>query len=156
MQKRDEPPLSSKMVLPSELHPVAAKTRKELSKSLLQRPYARVWDTTSADPSPYCDAAVLLTPPYNTGSYLNTRSRAENKVQVMVYCCFTCVEFTCLTGVMAILSGPIPSMSNAELDSEPQNPLLPRLTGSFRGIRLGGLRLHLRVYMARAWGKVAR
>ena len=70
MQNRHKQPLHSKMVLPSELHPVAAKTRTELSRAHLQRLYARVWDTTSADPSPYRDAAVLLTPPYNTGAYL--------------------------------------------------------------------------------------
>ena len=71
------------MVLPSELHPVAVKTRKELSRALLQRLYARVWDTTSADPSPYRDAAVLLTPPYNTGSYLNALRMTENDVYVL-------------------------------------------------------------------------
>ena len=83
VQNRDKQPLPPKMVLQSELHPVAAKIRKELSRALLQRLYARVWDTTSADPSAYLDAAVLLTPPYNTGSYLNALRISEDDMYVL-------------------------------------------------------------------------
>ena len=42
-----------------------------------------MWDTTSADPSPYRDAAVLLTPPYNTGAYLNALRITEDDVDVL-------------------------------------------------------------------------
>ena len=66
----EKPPLPSTMVSPEQLHPVAVTARKELSKVLVQRLYGRVWDPNTADPSPFRDLAVLLTPPFNTGRYL--------------------------------------------------------------------------------------
>lgn len=69
-RKGKRPKLPSTMVASSELSPVTVKTRGELNKALVQRLFARVWDEQSADPSPFRDATVLLTPPYNTGAYL--------------------------------------------------------------------------------------
>lgn len=71
------------MVLSNEMHRIAVMTRKELSRALLQRLYARVWDITSADVSPYRDAAVLLTSPYNPGSYLNALRITEDGMYVL-------------------------------------------------------------------------
>lgn len=65
-----KPPLPSKLVPADELRPVTRKTRKELSKALVQRLFGRVWDKDTPDPSPFRDASVLLTPPFNTGEYL--------------------------------------------------------------------------------------
>lgn len=80
-RKGDRPKLPSTLVAPAKLRPVTVKTRAELSKALVQRLYGRVWDTQTADPSPYRDAAVLLTPPFNTGKYLEalrlTKADAE-------------------------------------------------------------------------------
>ena len=70
-RKGDKPPLSSTMVSPDKLHPVAITTRKELNKALVQRLFGRVWDQNTADPSPFRDLAVILTPPFNTGKYLD-------------------------------------------------------------------------------------
>lgn len=36
-----------------------------------------MWDTDSADPSPYRDAAALLTPSFNTGKYLEALRLSE-------------------------------------------------------------------------------
>ena len=69
-RKAGKPKLTSTLVSPALLRPVTIKTRAELSKALVQRLYGRVWDAHTADPSPYRDAAVLLTPPFNTGKYL--------------------------------------------------------------------------------------
>ncbi|CAM9505990.1 unnamed protein product [Ectocarpus sp. 8 AP-2014] len=65
------PTLPSAMVPSDELRPVTLKTRKEISKALVERLFGRVWDEESSDPSPFRDAAVLLTPPFNTGKYLD-------------------------------------------------------------------------------------
>lgn len=73
----DKPPLPSKMVPADELHPVTKETRKELSKALVQRLFGRMWDVSAADPSPFRDAAVLLTPPFNSGSYLQALRLTE-------------------------------------------------------------------------------
>lgn len=70
-RKGGRPKLPSSLVPSGELRPVTVKTRKELSKALVQRLYGRMWDKESADPSPFRDAAVLLTPPFNTGKYLH-------------------------------------------------------------------------------------
>lgn len=50
--RRGKPPLSSKILLPGKLNPIAGKIWEALSKALFQRLYARVCDATSADPSP--------------------------------------------------------------------------------------------------------
>ena len=60
--KKGRPPLPYKMVDPDDLRPVTRKTREELRKALVQRLYGRRWDKDTADPSPFRDAAVLLTP----------------------------------------------------------------------------------------------
>lgn len=65
----ERPPLPSRLVQPADLHPVTITTRKELRKALVQRLYGRVWDPSTADPSPLRDLAVMLTPPFNTGKY---------------------------------------------------------------------------------------
>lgn len=62
--KTGRPPLPHKMVEPSDLRPVTVKTRGELRKALVQRVYSRYWDDETADPSPFRDTAVLLTPSY--------------------------------------------------------------------------------------------
>lgn len=72
LPKGKRPPLPHKMVSPGNLHPVTVRTRKELNKALLSRLYRRVWDDNSADPSPFRDLAVVLTPPFNTGLYLQS------------------------------------------------------------------------------------
>ena len=59
---------------------MAKATRVELSNALVQTSFGRMWDPVSADPSPYPHAAVLLTPPFNTGSYLQAlRLMPEDK-----------------------------------------------------------------------------
>lgn len=63
-------PLPSREMAPEELEEVTRITRQELAKALTKRLYMRVWDEDTPDPSPFRDAAVLLTPPFNTGSYL--------------------------------------------------------------------------------------
>lgn len=70
--KGKRPPLPHKMVSPDKLHPVTVRTRKELNKALVQRLYGRIWDNSTADPSPFRDLAVVLTPPFNTGLYLES------------------------------------------------------------------------------------
>lgn len=70
--KGKTPLLPHKMVPPDKLHPVTVRTRKELNKALVQRLYGRVWDDNSADPSAFRDLAVVLTPPFNTGLYLES------------------------------------------------------------------------------------
>ncbi|CAN0390869.1 unnamed protein product, partial [Ascophyllum nodosum] len=62
--KKGRPPLPHTMVEPGDLRPVAVKTRDEIRKALVQRFYSRFWDEESDDPSPFRDAAVLLTPSY--------------------------------------------------------------------------------------------
>ena len=64
-------PLPHKMVPHDELHPVAQKARHELCRALVSRFYGRVWDESSLDPSMFCDAASLLTPPFSEGNYLS-------------------------------------------------------------------------------------
>ncbi|CAM9372554.1 unnamed protein product [Pylaiella littoralis] len=72
LPKGKRPPLPHKMVSPGNLHPVTVRTRRELNKALLSRLYGRVWDDNSADPSPFRNLAVVLTPPFNTGLYLQS------------------------------------------------------------------------------------
>lgn len=60
--KKGKPSLPHKMVEPGVLRPVTIKTREELSKALLQKLYSRMWDEDTPDPSPFREAAVLLTP----------------------------------------------------------------------------------------------
>ncbi|CAM9383599.1 unnamed protein product, partial [Hapterophycus canaliculatus] len=62
--------LPFKMVAHNDLHPVAKKARKELRRALVSRFFGRVWDDSRLDPSFFCDAACLLTPPFSEGNYL--------------------------------------------------------------------------------------
>ena len=62
--KKGRPPLPHTMVESGDLRPVTVKTREELRKALVQRLCSRFWDEETADPSPFRDAAVLLTPSY--------------------------------------------------------------------------------------------
>ncbi|CAN0227592.1 unnamed protein product [Ascophyllum nodosum] len=71
------------MVAPEKLLPVTVKTRKELSKALVQRLYGRVWDPADEDPSPFRDAAVLLTPPFNTGRYMEAFRLIEEDAEYL-------------------------------------------------------------------------
>ncbi|CAM9126269.1 unnamed protein product, partial [Ascophyllum nodosum] len=66
-----------------DLHPVTVATRKELTKALVQRFYGRVWDPDTADPSPFRDLAVMLTPPFNTGKYLDALRLTEEDEQFL-------------------------------------------------------------------------
>jgi len=59
------------MVPHDELHSVAQKARDELCRALVSRFYGRVWDDNCLDPSVFCDAACLLTPPFSEGNYLS-------------------------------------------------------------------------------------
>ena len=71
--------LPTTMVSPDALHPVAKTTRDELCKALVSRFYGRVWDPLTPDPSFFRDSAVLLTPPFNGGQYLDAlKLREEN------------------------------------------------------------------------------
>lgn len=58
------------MVSPDDLHPTAKKAREEMRRALVSRFYGRVWDDTTPDPSFFCDAACLLTPPFSEGHHL--------------------------------------------------------------------------------------
>ena len=78
-----KPKLRSAMVAPEKLLPVTVKTRKELSKALVQRLYGRVWDPADEDPSPFRDAAVLLTPPFNTGRYMEAFRLIEEDAEYL-------------------------------------------------------------------------
>ena len=69
-REQGKPKLTSTLVSPALLRPVTIKIRAEFSKALVQRLYGRVWDAHTADTPPYRDAAVLLSPPFNTGKYL--------------------------------------------------------------------------------------
>lgn len=68
--QRGKPPLPSSMVNPDSLRPAAVKCRQEMSKGLVQSMYSKVWDDATPDPSPFRDAAVVLTPSYNNKDYL--------------------------------------------------------------------------------------
>ena len=82
-RKGEKPPLPSRLVQPDDLHPVTVATRKELTKALVQRFYGRVWDPDTADPSPFRDLAVMLTPPFNTGKYLDALRLTEEDEQFL-------------------------------------------------------------------------
>lgn len=69
--KMGRPPLPHRMVKPGDLRPVTVKAREELRKALVQRLYSRIWDKESAYPSPFRDAAVLLTPSYKDFDFHN-------------------------------------------------------------------------------------
>ncbi|CAB1105816.1 unnamed protein product [Ectocarpus sp. CCAP 1310/34] len=70
-REEQKKPLPHKMVAHDELHPVAQKARNELCRALVSRFYGRVWDDSCLDPSMFCDAACLLTPPFSEGNYLS-------------------------------------------------------------------------------------
>ncbi|CAB1109659.1 unnamed protein product [Ectocarpus sp. CCAP 1310/34] len=63
--------LPHKMVEPDDLHPVAKKARSKLGRALVSRLYGRVWDHNTLDPSFFCDASCLLTPPFSEGHHLS-------------------------------------------------------------------------------------
>ena len=75
--------LPSTMMDPEELLPIIVKTRGELTKALVQRFYGRVWDPAEKDPSPFRDAAVLLTPPFNTGRYIEAFRLSEEEAEYL-------------------------------------------------------------------------
>lgn len=66
--------LPHKMVEPAALRPVATKTRELLTKTLVEKLYRRVWDQDSADPSPFRNASVLLTPSYKDTNFLQAHA----------------------------------------------------------------------------------
>ncbi|CAB1098026.1 unnamed protein product [Ectocarpus sp. CCAP 1310/34] len=70
-RKEQKKPLRHKMVAHDELHPVAQKARDKLCRALVSRFYGHVWDDSCLDPSMFCDAACLLTPPFSEGNYLS-------------------------------------------------------------------------------------
>ncbi|CAN0267184.1 unnamed protein product [Ectocarpus sp. 4 AP-2014] len=70
-REEQKKPLPHTMVAPDDLHPVVQKARKELCRALVSRFYGRVWDDSCLDPSMFCDAACLLTPPFSEGNYLS-------------------------------------------------------------------------------------
>lgn len=70
-REQQKKPLPHKMVPHDELHSVAQKARDELCRALVSRFYGRVWDDNCLDPSVFCDAACLLTPPFSEGNYLS-------------------------------------------------------------------------------------
>ena len=63
-------PLPFTVVPSGQLRPAIVRAREELSRALVHGFYSRIWDGGAADPSPYRDAAVLLTPPFVSGKYL--------------------------------------------------------------------------------------
>ncbi|CAM9158909.1 unnamed protein product, partial [Ascophyllum nodosum] len=71
------------MMDPEELLPITVKTRGELTKALVQRLYGRVWDPAEKDPSPFRDAAVLLTPPFNIGRYIEAFRLSEEDAEYL-------------------------------------------------------------------------
>lgn len=74
-----------------------------------------------------------------------------NTVLLLVYWCSNCAEFICLAGVMAVVGGPISSISSAEL-----NPVLSEAAPPTSDGVLVSPPLHLRAYLARAGGNVER
>lgn len=75
--KTAKKPLPHKLVEPAALRPVAKKTRELLGKALVEKLYARLWDEDSADPSPFRNAAVLLTPSYKDFKFLDAYALTE-------------------------------------------------------------------------------
>lgn len=69
--------LPHKMVSPADLHPVVTRTRKELCEALVSRFFGRVWDENTLDPSFFCDASCLLTPPFSEGRHLAAMKLTE-------------------------------------------------------------------------------
>eukprot|EP00752_Nemacystus_decipiens_P010971 g9750.t1 len=69
-------PLPFNMVPSDQLRPATVGAREELSRVLVHEFYSRIWHRGTAHPSPcplpspFRDAAVLLTPPFVSGKYL--------------------------------------------------------------------------------------
>lgn len=61
------------------LEDVTVQTRRELVKVLATRFHVRVWDEEPRNPS-FRDAAVLLTPPFNTGSQALKLTKVDRDV----------------------------------------------------------------------------
>lgn len=76
-QDRRPKPLPCSMMPPGELRPSIVHAREELRKALLRTLYLGVWDKDAVDPSPFRDAAVLLTPPFSSGKYLEALRLTE-------------------------------------------------------------------------------
>ncbi|CAB1119309.1 unnamed protein product [Ectocarpus sp. CCAP 1310/34] len=74
-------PLPHKTVEPAALRPVATKTRELLGKALVEKLYARLWDEESADPSPFRNASVLLTPSYKDSKFLDGHALTAGDAQ---------------------------------------------------------------------------
>ncbi|CAB1107679.1 unnamed protein product [Ectocarpus sp. CCAP 1310/34] len=71
--------LPSKMVSADQLHPTTTLAREELCRALMSRLYERVWNEQSPNPSFFCDAACLLTPPFSEGRHVSAmRLTAED------------------------------------------------------------------------------
>ena len=81
-EQRGNPPLPSSMVEPGSLRPTTVKCREEMSKGLVQRIYLKVWDDDAPDPSPFRDAAVILTPSYNKGYLVDLGLTVADKQHV--------------------------------------------------------------------------
>eukprot|EP00752_Nemacystus_decipiens_P004395 g4017.t1 len=79
--KTAKKPLPHKLVEPAALRPVAAKTRGLLGEALVEKLYGRVWDEDRADPSPFRNAAVLLTPSYKDSKFLDAYALTEGDAQ---------------------------------------------------------------------------
>lgn len=79
--KNSKKPLPHKLVDPADLRPVAKKTRGLLANALVEKLYARVWDEESADPSPFRNAAVLLTPSYKDSRFLEAYALSAGDAQ---------------------------------------------------------------------------
>lgn len=81
--KRGRMRLPSKMVPADQLQPVTVKTRQELRRALVRRFTARVWDRDSVGPSFFRIATSLLTPPFNTGRFLEGLRLSEQDGELL-------------------------------------------------------------------------
>ena len=82
-KKGSHPKLPSATVVLETLLPITVKTRKELSKTLVQRLHGRVWDPADKKSSPFRNAVVLLTPPFNTGRHNEAFQLSEDDAEYL-------------------------------------------------------------------------